>query len=148
MQEQHIKTTILQRDKDFGCIYRLSPTCTGLLDVADHVIPVSAGGLTRESNMVGCCSSCNDYKGAEINPSYLLKAFKHLEALGESVNWKQDLKDMKSYYRQTNIVCVPCGELFRRSHFNQKFCSNRCRQRAFKVGRDQTLLGELDGNSE
>ncbi len=30
----------------------------------DHVVPVSAGGLTTEDNLCLACASCNNYKGA------------------------------------------------------------------------------------
>jgi len=30
----------------------------------DHIVPVSAGGATEESNLCMACPSCNRYKGA------------------------------------------------------------------------------------
>lgn len=40
-----------------GCAY-----CAGPAEELDHVHPVSRGGRDVESNLVGCCRSCNAAK--------------------------------------------------------------------------------------
>ena len=47
--------------------YGICPYCLGLLGndaVADHIIPISYGGLSVKSNMVLVCKNCNQKKGS------------------------------------------------------------------------------------
>jgi 5-methylcytosine-specific restriction endonuclease McrA len=43
-------------------VYRYDARCTHLSTVADHVIPLSAGGRDTLDNMVGCCRHCHAVK--------------------------------------------------------------------------------------
>lgn len=56
----------------------------------DHVIPLAAGGPTIKSNLVLCCSVCNQEKKGKLKEVYLAKAFKHLMRIGENIDWVDD----------------------------------------------------------
>lgn len=53
---------ILQRD-GFRCVYCGATPDRAQL-VVDHVVPLSQGGVTAESNLVAACNDCNAGKGA------------------------------------------------------------------------------------
>lgn len=59
-----LRFSVLHRD-NFTCQYcgRSAPT---VKLVVDHVIPVSSGGLTVESNLKTACEECNLGKGTTI----------------------------------------------------------------------------------
>jgi 5-methylcytosine-specific restriction endonuclease McrA len=44
------------------CHWRL-PGCTGKSTTADHVVPVSRGGTSEPSNLIGACRHCNELRG-------------------------------------------------------------------------------------
>lgn len=46
------------REMDRVCRYCLSATA----ETIDHIIPRSRGGTNKQSNLVGCCHSCNHKK--------------------------------------------------------------------------------------
>ena len=50
------KSRILQ-ETNYRCIY-----CSKLATTLDHIIPKSSGGQHLQSNLVGCCESCNRSK--------------------------------------------------------------------------------------
>lgn len=62
-----LRTKILQRDgyicKKCGASIRNEPNL--LLEV-DHIVPISRGGLTTESNLQTLCWRCNRRKGSRI----------------------------------------------------------------------------------
>jgi len=72
---------IVERD-DGKCIY-----CGKLCNGVDHVIPVSAGGLTISANGVCCCRSCNSKKGANLNSGHLITGLARLIQHGEDISW-------------------------------------------------------------
>lgn len=45
------------------CALRCSPTCRGIADTADHIVPLSAGGTNDAHNLQPACGPCNSSKG-------------------------------------------------------------------------------------
>ena len=123
---------IKARDGD-TCTYQIASDCEGTGDSLDHVIPVSSGGLTRRDNLVNSCSKCQFDKGAALDPRYLWKAFDYLKSIGEDISWHTMEAERRSIYKQIEITCSACGDTFYPTHVNQRWCSGRCRQRAYKA---------------
>lgn len=81
-----LRTYIWIRDGGI-CVYckdEVSSEC-------DHVIPISAGGPTKQNNLVLACRRCNVRKKNSIREGYLIIAFKHLLSVGESLDWVDGL---------------------------------------------------------
>ena len=77
---------IFERD-DGTCIYCGSPA----QDI-DHVIPLSAGGITHPSNGVCSCHSCNCKKSKHPdNIDTLTRAIFWLSTKGEDTSWMDKL---------------------------------------------------------
>jgi 5-methylcytosine-specific restriction endonuclease McrA len=61
---------------EIGCNAFLCPYCSAPLDVIsmtlDHDIPLKKGGDNEISNLVFCCSDCNELKGAMTGKGYRL----------------------------------------------------------------------------
>jgi hypothetical protein len=58
-----LRFLVLQRD-NFRCTYCGRAARDGAVLHVDHVIPVAAGGLTTEENLVAACDTCNFGKSA------------------------------------------------------------------------------------
>jgi hypothetical protein len=53
---------------DHRCGYCLtSERLTGIRLTLDHIIPLSAGGLTEENNLWVACRPCNEFKGTQTH---------------------------------------------------------------------------------
>ena len=57
-----VREKVLHRD-NFTCFY-----CGQEANTADHLIPISKGGISSEDNMVACCTRCNSGKRDRIAP--------------------------------------------------------------------------------
>ena len=53
---------VLLRLSENKCHY-----CQDVAQTADHVIPKADGGGDERSNLVACCSNCNEGKGCELS---------------------------------------------------------------------------------
>lgn len=56
----------------------------------EHVIPIHYNGPTIKENLVLSCASCNLKKRRSLDDRYLVPAFRHLLAKGESLAWLDD----------------------------------------------------------
>lgn len=55
----------------------------------DHLQPVSAGGITTQSNIVPACASCNSSKGAEdFKDWYMKQPFFSQERMNKIFKWR------------------------------------------------------------
>ncbi len=71
MRKRRISARLRQRiakQAGYRCGYCLtSQHITGARMEIDHIIPESAGGTTTEDNLWLACSSCNEFKGAQMH---------------------------------------------------------------------------------
>jgi len=51
----------------YRCSYCRSPEWAGVAMVLDHVIPLSAGGVSDSANLCLACYRCNEFKGARMD---------------------------------------------------------------------------------
>jgi 5-methylcytosine-specific restriction endonuclease McrA len=63
-----LREKILNRD-NFTCYW-----CGQEATTADHLIPISKGGISAEDNMVAACHRCNSGKRDRIAPGSFLRA--------------------------------------------------------------------------
>ena len=62
----------------------------------DHLVPVSVGGRTVQSNIVPACSSCNSSKGAEdFKDWYMKQPFFSQERLNRIFKWRTMIKQVE-----------------------------------------------------
>ncbi len=59
-----LRRLVLERD-GYRCRLRLRG-CTGLATSADHVLPLSRGGVTTMENLVAACRHCNSAKAGRM----------------------------------------------------------------------------------
>ncbi len=72
LMTKSLREKIMRRD-NYTCQIcgKYMPDGVGLQ--IDHIIPVSKGGKTTESNLQVTCSKCNGHKNNRIQPSYFLQ---------------------------------------------------------------------------
>jgi 5-methylcytosine-specific restriction endonuclease McrA len=72
------------RSRDGGiCVY-----CSDAVgQEIDHVLPVKHGGKNIRGNLVLACESCNGQKKGRLDEVLMARAFRHLLAVGESLEW-------------------------------------------------------------
>lgn len=62
----------------------------------DHLIPISAGGRTVQSNIVPACHSCNSSKGAEDFRDWFMKqTFFSQERLNKIFKWRSIIRQIE-----------------------------------------------------
>lgn len=62
----------------------------------DHLVPISAGGRTIQSNIVPACSSCNSSKGAEDFREWFMKQpFFSQERLNKIFKWRTIIRQIE-----------------------------------------------------
>lgn len=61
-----LREKVLIRD-NYTCYY-----CGQEANTADHIIPISKGGISAEDNMIACCHRCNSGKRDRIAPGSFL----------------------------------------------------------------------------
>jgi len=62
-----LRDKVLHRD-NFTCFF-----CGQDANTADHIIPISKGGISSEDNMVAACHRCNSGKRDRIAPGSFLR---------------------------------------------------------------------------
>lgn len=75
-----------------GCTVRKGQRMT-----KDHLVPVSAGGNTIQSNIIPACPSCNSSKGAEDFKEWFMKQpFFSQERLNKIFKWRTIIRQTES----------------------------------------------------
>lgn len=75
-----LREKILIRD-NYTCFY-----CGQEANTADHIIPISKGGISNEDNMIACCHRCNSGKRDRIAPgSFLTRNRKPTTPIGNFI---------------------------------------------------------------
>ena len=62
----HWRRFIAERD-GHRCAYCRSPHSVGVGMVIDHIIPLSADGVTEVDNLALACYRCNEFKGGRLS---------------------------------------------------------------------------------
>ena len=61
----------------------------------DHLLAISAGGVTEQSNMVPACSSCNSSKGSEdFKDWFMRQSFFSQERLNKIFKWRTIMRQV------------------------------------------------------
>jgi len=121
----------------------------------DHLIPVSAGGLSDWGNLIPSCKRCNSllsnliFKSIEAKRFYVRyrlegytsnhsmrmvqQEFKEETKTSEILQSKMSMEGMGS--RTPKIEqqkCKYCGKKLIKIRYGQKYCTNKCKQNFYK----------------